>query len=144
MAWRRARRGGWLAVRVAALLALPASAPAEPIATLGHGANPSAVVDAAGTLHAVWDRTGIGDRGDSTMYCRLPAGATSCQSVSLPDLPVGTPPAYQASILLRPADGALFVVVYVAPPSTRCGSTRRSTAARAGARRSRSPAASST
>ena len=53
----RIRHAGWLAaLALAAWGAAPASA--EPLATLGQGVAPSAVTDAAGTLHVVWRQFG--------------------------------------------------------------------------------------
>lgn len=93
------------AALAAALLALlPAAAAAETPVVLGTGASPSAVTDAVGTLHAVWRAP-----GNTTAYCRVPAGGTTCAARTLPppDPRFPTDP----KILVRRSDGVLFVVV---------------------------------
>ena len=102
-------RVAMLAVGLA--LAIPAVAAAEPVAQLGQGRNPSAVTDATGTLHVVWNVPAPLATPSTTMYCRLAVGATACQPVALPQ-PAGSN-AQTPHILLRPADGALFVVAVI-------------------------------
>jgi hypothetical protein len=92
-------------------VAMAPAASAEPISQLGQGRYPSAVTDANGTLHVVWN-TFTQATPAPTLYCRLPAGAPSCQPVALPGLPGGADTlAERPHILLRPSDGALFVVL---------------------------------
>ncbi|HEY7620348.1 MAG TPA: hypothetical protein VH834_11275, partial [Solirubrobacteraceae bacterium] len=94
-----------------AAAAMPAGAGAEQISPLGQGRNPSAVTDATGTLHVVYNHVPQGSPNtDTTIYCRLPAGAPACQPIAFPGLPDNAD-STAPHILLRPADGALFVVV---------------------------------
>jgi hypothetical protein len=105
-------RGSWQAVVAGLGLAmiLAPSAAAEPIVALGQGRDPSAVTDATGTLHAVWTALPATPGPAQTVYCRLAAGATACSPVGLAALPGDASPG-TPHILLRPGDGALFVVV---------------------------------
>jgi hypothetical protein len=108
---RASLRGAFAGLVLAAALAFVPAAGAEPISQLGQGRYPSAVTDATGTLHVVWN-TFTQATPAPTLYCRLPAGAPSCQPVALPLPPGGTDTiAERPHILLRPSDGALFVVV---------------------------------
>jgi hypothetical protein len=97
-------------VAAACALALPAAARAEPLVTLGPTAGPpSAVTDAAGTLHVVWHTYEQEPGPDMLSYCRVPAGGTNCTPTLLrgfPSIVVGNP-----HLLLRPQDGALIIVV---------------------------------
>jgi hypothetical protein len=98
----------WLALAaILALLLVPSSAGAEPIAELGQGGFPSAVTDAAGTLHAVWYERAA--NGNFTAYCRVTAGGTACQPTTLAALPQNS--SRHPFVLLRPSDGVLLVVV---------------------------------
>lgn len=100
---------------LAALLAAAAAAPAhaEPIAELSpNGQRVTAVTDAAGTLHAVWQVRAPGAGGAE--YCRVPAGGTSCTPVELGP-PAGTN-VRSPRILLRRADGLLVVVLHSLGP----------------------------
>ena len=65
----RGPRRGWPA-GARAWGAAPAGA--EPVATLAQGSPPSAVTDAAGTLHVVWRQFNV---PGNLLYCRVPAGA---------------------------------------------------------------------
>jgi hypothetical protein len=99
------------ATGLAIAAALAPAAGAEPISQLGQGLYPSAVTDATGTLHVVWN-TFTQATPAPTAYCRLPAGAATCQPIALPLPPGGGDTiAGRPHILFRPADGALFVVV---------------------------------
>jgi hypothetical protein len=101
------RAWGALALAAAICASAPAVARAEPIVSLGPlRGTPSAVTDAAGTLHAV-SRLANGPRG-TIGYCRVPAGATGCSTTA----EIGGFPSLlkSARILLRPQDGALIVV----------------------------------
>jgi hypothetical protein len=97
----RRRHAGWMA---AAALAAWGAAPAaaEPVATLAQGSEPSAVTDAAGTLHVVWRQFQV---PGNLIYCRVPAGGAACTPVQLARRVGGTP-----YLLLRPQDGALIAV----------------------------------
>lgn len=53
--------------------------PPTPVSLADAGTFPSMVVDEAGTAHIVWN-DGRGDQADAAVYCRLPRGATSCQT----------------------------------------------------------------
>jgi hypothetical protein len=92
-------------VAVAGIAAGPAGA--EPIVSLGPLAGrPSAVTDAAGTLHAV--STLERGHADAVGYCRVPAGGTACSTATEIG---GFPNAVRnVRILQRPQDGALVVV----------------------------------
>lgn len=71
---RRIRYAGWMAaLALAAWSAAPAGA--EPVATLAQGSSPSAVTDAAGTLHVVWRQFKV---PGNLIYCRVPAGGAAC------------------------------------------------------------------
>jgi hypothetical protein len=112
-------RASWRAAAAGLLLAAAFApvASAEPISQLGQGRYPSAVTDATGTLQVVWN-TFPQTKPAPTLYCRLPAGAPACQPVALPALPGGGDTiAGRPHILLRPADGALFVVVSAVSPN---------------------------
>jgi hypothetical protein len=99
---RSVRHAGWLAVlALAACSAAPAGA--EPVATLAQGSAPSAVTDAAGTLHVVWREFNMPGH---LIYCRVPAGGNACAPVQIAARVGGTP-----YLLLRPQDGALIAVV---------------------------------
>jgi hypothetical protein len=99
------------ATGLAIAVGLTPAASAEPISQLGQGRYPSAVTDATGTLHVVWN-TFTQATPAPTAYCRQPAGAASCQPIALPLPPGGSDTiAGRPHILLRPSDGALFVVV---------------------------------
>lgn len=112
MAGGTARR---LAAAAAAALLLAVAGPASAAPHVvqlspSGGGEPSAVTDAAGTLHAVWSQRPPGDPLNPYIaYCRVPAGAASCSPVEL-----GPPPSGQVygppTILLRPSDGALVVL----------------------------------
>jgi hypothetical protein len=104
-------RRAWRALVVVAAVcaAVPAVAAAEPIVSLGPlRGTPSAVTDAAGTLHAVTS-LGFDQPGpDWIVYCRVPAGATACSTVSeIHGFPENL---YRVKLLLRPQDGALVIV----------------------------------
>jgi hypothetical protein len=97
----RINHAGWMAaLALAAWGAAPASA--EPVATLGQGVAPSAVTDAAGTLHVVWRQFQMPGH---LLYCRVPAGTAACTPVQIAARVAGTP-----YLLLRPQDGALVAV----------------------------------
>lgn len=99
---RRIRYAGWMAaLALAAWSAAPAGA--EPVATLAQGSSPSAVTDAAGTLHVVWRQFKV---PGNLIYCRVPAGGAACAPVQIAEHVGGTP-----HLLLRPQDGALIAVV---------------------------------
>jgi hypothetical protein len=56
--------------------------PLPPQAVLSDtGQNPDVLVDEAGTAHIVWNE-GRGDDADAEVYCRLPRGATACESTA--------------------------------------------------------------
>lgn len=56
--------------------------PLPPAAVLSEtGANPDVLVDEAGTAHIVWNE-GRGDDSDVAVYCRLPRGATACETTT--------------------------------------------------------------
>jgi hypothetical protein len=102
------RRGLGVLAAVAALWAA-APAAAEPIVSLGPlRGEPSAVTDAAGTLHAIttagFDRPGP----DWIVYCRVPAGGTACSTtLGIHGFPANV---YRVRLLQRPRDGALIIV----------------------------------
>ena len=73
------------------------------MATLAQGSSPSAVTDAAGTLHVVWRQFNV---PGNLLYCRVPAGGAACAPVQIAEHVGGTP-----YLLLRPQDGALIAVV---------------------------------
>src|SRR3954447_5172347 len=93
------RRGKWL-IGSAFALAFAAPAQAAPV-DLGVGADPSAVIDSAGTAHIVYDASG------GQTYCRLPRNAKACDVLTA--LPVADH-AGRVKIFRRAADGALFIV----------------------------------
>jgi hypothetical protein len=76
-----------------------APAGAEPVLELGKGAEPSAVTDAAGTLHVVFRQF---QSPSQLLYCRVPAGGGPCAPVQIAR-DAGTP-----YLLLRPQDGVLI------------------------------------
>ena len=60
---------------------VPVTSPVTPSgATLGQGTRPDLTVDAAGTAHIVWTVSPIGSAA-TTVYCRVPRGARSCDVV---------------------------------------------------------------
>lgn len=81
---------------------------AEPVLTLGPGVGapsaPTAVADAAGTLHALWRNVDPSYR--PVFYCRVPAGGTGCTPVEIMRNGSGRP-----ALLIRPQDGALIALV---------------------------------
>src|SRR3954467_15349626 len=93
------RRGKWL-IGSAFALAFAAPAQAAPV-DLGVGADPSAVIDPAGTAHIVYDASG----GET--YCRLPRNATACDVLT--PLPLEFHDG-RIRIFRRAADGALLIV----------------------------------
>jgi hypothetical protein len=94
-------RAALLAALVLAVGAAPAAA--EPVLDLGQGEQPSAVTDAAGTLHVVWRDPATANV--PLMYCRVPAGGTGCAPI-----PLVLGAQWAPRLLLRPQDGALVVV----------------------------------
>src|SRR3954469_22629303 len=92
------RRGKWL-IGSAFALAFAAPAQAAPV-DLGVGADPSAVIDPAGTAHIVYDSAG------GQTYCRLPRNAKACDVLT--PLPLGDH-AGRVRIFRRAADGALMI-----------------------------------
>jgi hypothetical protein len=82
-----------------------APAGAEPILELGHGRQPSAATDAAGTLHAVWRDVSSAPVSLPIFYCRVPAGGSGCAPIMIGREALGAP-----RLLLRPQDGALIVI----------------------------------
>ena len=94
------------ALLVAALLALvaPASAAAAPF-ELGAGRDASAVMDAAGTAHIVFDSSPNVATSIAT-YCRLPRGARACDVRTEMPLDLSDDP----RIFRRASDGALIVL----------------------------------
>jgi hypothetical protein len=99
------------AAAVLALLATAAPARSETVLQLGHGGEPSAVTDAAGTLHVVW-RDVTAPRVP-LYYCRVPAGGSGCTPAILADW------ATRPHLLLRPQDGALIAVYGSTDDTTR-------------------------
>jgi hypothetical protein len=97
---RRVVRAAAIALTLAACGAAPAAA--EPITELAQGAQPSAVTDAAGTLHVVWRQFQFPGH---LLYCRIPAGGGPCVPVQLAQNVAGAP-----YLFVRPQDGALIVV----------------------------------
>jgi hypothetical protein len=98
-------RRGWITcvLLCAAWSAAPTSAAAAAVVEIGAGEQPSAVTDAAGTLHIVW-------RDPATpnvpvRYCRVPPGGAGCAPVE-----IGYEAGWAPHLMLRPADGALIVV----------------------------------
>jgi hypothetical protein len=101
---RRGRLPGAI-VALAVLACAAAPAGAEPVLDLGQGVDPSAVTDAAGTLHVVWRDLTLFQR--PLRYCRVPAGANACTPV---DITHDRDARGKPHLLLRPQDGALIVV----------------------------------
>src|SRR4051812_33395523 len=66
-----------LAVLLALLLALPASAEAATPVLLGQGAEPGVTLDASGTAYVAWVGTESGVT--SLHFCRLPRNAAACE-----------------------------------------------------------------
>jgi len=93
-----------LAPAVAGVLA-PA-AHAEPVPSLFTGASPapSAVTDAAGTLHVLWRN--VLPVNDPVLYCRVPAGGAGCTPVEITDNGAARP-----RLLLRLQDGVVIALV---------------------------------
>jgi hypothetical protein len=89
-----------IGLSLAACGAAPAGA--EPITELSMGAQPSAVTDAAGTLHVVWRQFQVPGH---LLYCRVPAGGGPCAPVQLAQNVAGAP-----YLFVRPQDGALIAV----------------------------------
>src|SRR3954470_6715757 len=92
------RRGKWL-IGSAFALAFAAPAQAAPV-DLGVGADPSAVIDPAGTAHIVYDSSG------GQTYCRLPRNATACDVLTA--LPLDQHDG-RVKIFRRAADGFLVI-----------------------------------
>ena len=88
---------------LAGALALAGAAPAgaEPPLELAQGSQPTAVTDAAGTLHVVFRQFQV---PAALMYCRVPAGGGPCTPVQIAR-DAGTP-----YLQLRPQDGVLIAV----------------------------------
>ena len=88
---------------LAGALALAGAAPAgaEPLLELAKGSQPTAVTDAAGTLHVVFRQFEV---PAALMYCRVPAGGGPCTPVQIAR-DAGTP-----YLQLRPQDGVLIAV----------------------------------
>lgn len=70
-----ARLAAAVAVLVLALTATPAAA--QPFQLSPTGADPAVAVDNTGTAHIAWNQPS-GEGSDSTVYCQLPRGATTC------------------------------------------------------------------
>jgi hypothetical protein len=92
-----------IVLAAAVALVLPATARAEPVVEVGHGQQPSAVTDAAGTLHVLW--RDVTAPMVPLLYCRVPAGGSSCTPVELAHWATWFP-----HLLLRPQDGALIAL----------------------------------
>src|SRR5262245_32337786 len=58
---------------------LPGSASAATM--VANGQYPDAVVDRDGVTHLVWNEERTGDQADQLHYCRIPPGASACDSV---------------------------------------------------------------
>ena len=66
-----------LAALVVVALALAPAAAAQPFQLTSTGGEPDVAVDTAGTAHVVWNQPS-GEGADSSVYCQLPRGATTC------------------------------------------------------------------
>jgi hypothetical protein len=92
---------------VAACAAAPAGA--EPITELAQGAQPTAVTDAAGTLHVAWRQFQVPGH---LLYCRVPAAGGPCAPVQIAQNVAGAP-----YLFVRPQDGALIALFPVTDPA---------------------------
>jgi hypothetical protein len=96
---------GWIACLVlsAVMSAAPASAAAAAVVSIGAGEQPSAVTDAAGTLHVVWRDPA--SPNVPVRYCRVIVGAAGCDPV-----PIAYDAGWAPHLMERSTDGALLVV----------------------------------
>jgi hypothetical protein len=98
-----------MAIGLAAAAWGVAPASAEPITELAQGAQPTAVTDAAGTLHVAWRQFQVPGH---LLYCRVPAAGGPCVPVQIAANVAGAP-----YLFVRPQDGALIAAFPVTDPA---------------------------